>query len=89
MNLSFFYCHSSEVEWQKNGKLLDKAQQNFDILITIDQNMSYQQTIAKFSISLIALKADSNRYQDLIRFVDPAVKVIKNFKPGKFYTVSL
>ncbi len=90
-NETFLVSTVTHQKWNgiKNGKLLEKAQQDFDILITIDQNMSYQQTIAKFSIALIALKADSNRYQDLIQFVDPTVKIIKNFKPGRFYSVSL
>ncbi|MBP3193058.1 DUF5615 family PIN-like protein [Natronogracilivirga saccharolytica] len=73
----------------KNGKLLELAQENFDIFITIDQNIPYQQTVSKFSIALIALQAKSNRYNDLLPFLEPTVKIIKNCKPGKSYTVSI
>ena len=73
----------------KNGKLLELAQLSFDILITIDQNIPYQQSLSSFSIALIALQASSNRYKDLLPFVDPTEKLIKNYKPGRFYTVSI
>ncbi len=88
---SLFVSTVTQEKWNgiKNGKLLDKAQQSFDILITIDQSMSYQHSIQKFNIALIALKSKSNRYKDLVEFVAPAVEVIKNFKEGSFYSVSI
>ena len=73
----------------KNGKLLELAQLDFDIFITIDQNMPYQQSLSSFSIALIALQASSNRYNDLLPFIELTVKLINNCKPGRFYTVSI
>lgn len=40
----------------KNGDLLEKAQQEFDVFVTIDQNLPYQQEISKYSIAIILLK---------------------------------
>ncbi|MDI6402273.1 hypothetical protein QLX67_09715 [Balneolaceae bacterium ANBcel3] len=73
----------------KNGELLELAQARFDFFITIDQNIAYQQTISRFYLVVIALQAKSNRYNDLLPFVDPTVKLIKKSKPGTFYTVSV
>lgn len=71
----------------KNGTLLEKAQTDFDVFITIDQNLSYQQELSKYYIAVIALKAKSNRYKDLLKFVEPASEIITGAENSKFYTV--
>ena len=71
----------------KNGKLLKKAQQEFDVFITIDQNLPYQQELSKYSIAVIALKAKSNRYKDLLAFIKSASEAIKNAEAGTFYEI--
>ena len=79
----------SSLRWTgiKNGRLLSLAQQQFDIFVTIDQNLLYQQELSNYSIAVIALKARSNRYQDLLKFVEPASEKIKSAESGKFYEV--
>ena len=38
----------------KNGKLLEAAEQmNFDVLLTIDKNLSNQQKITNFNLTLV------------------------------------
>ena len=71
----------------KNGKLLEKAQQEFEVFVTIDQNLSYQQILSKYSIAVVALKARSNRYKDLLGFVEPASEIIKTAEKSKFYEI--
>lgn len=71
----------------KNGKLLTKAQQQFDIFITIDQNLPYQQVLSSFSIAIIILKAPSNRYEDLLSFVKPASEIIDSAETGRLYEI--
>lgn len=73
----------------KNGELLEKAQKEFDVFVTLDQNLSYQQNFSKYAITIVVLKAVSNRYKDLLEFVEPACQVIKNFKGEKFYEINL
>jgi len=72
----------------KNGKLLEIAQKEFEIFVTIDQSLSYQQKLSKYSIAVIALKAKSNRYNDLLEFIQPASEVIKTAEAGKFYEIA-
>ena len=71
----------------KNGDLLDKAQQEFDVFITIDQNISYQQDLTKYSLAVVALKAQSNRYEDLLAFVKASSDAIKNAKEGTYSAI--
>ena|SRR5438067_10710114 len=49
----------------QNGELLKKATDaGFEVLITMDSNMVYQQNITKLSIAVVALRAVSNRLAD-------------------------
>lgn len=71
----------------KNGKLLEICQKEFDVFVTIDQNLPYQQDLKKYTIAIIALKSKSNRYKDLLDFVEPACEKIHTAKTGKFYEI--
>jgi len=49
-----------------NGELLREAvSQDFDVLITIDQNILYQQNISQFDLALIVLRSKPCRYTQL------------------------
>lgn len=49
----------------KNGALLTLAEQEFDVFITVDRNLSFQQNLPKFNIAVLVLHASSNRLEDL------------------------
>lgn len=72
----------------KNGKLLSQAQQQFDVFVTIDQSLSYQQVLSSFSIAVVVLKPTSNRYGDLLKFVKPASEIIESAEAGKLYEIA-
>jgi|SRR5690625_2766657 len=72
----------------KNGALLTQAQQQFDVFVTIDQNLPYQQALSTYSIAVIVLKATSNRYRDLLEFVKPASEIIESAQIGKLYEIT-
>jgi hypothetical protein len=44
----------------KNGELLGRAEPEFDIFITTDQNMSYQQNLAGRRISILELSTNDS-----------------------------
>lgn len=73
----------------KNGKLLSQAQREFDVFVTIDKQLRYQQELSKYALAVVALKAKSNRYKDLLGFVEPAAKIIQSAESGQFYGVAL
>ncbi|WP_028954374.1 DUF5615 family PIN-like protein [Synechocystis sp. PCC 7509] len=56
-----------QMKWAgiKNGELLALAQAEFDVFITVDQNLSFQQNLSQFDIAVIVLQASSNRLADL------------------------
>ena len=49
----------------KNGELLRAAQADFDVLVTADQNMQYQQNPNTLPIPVVVLTANSNRLESL------------------------
>jgi hypothetical protein len=49
----------------KNGQLLTLAEAEFDVFITVDRNLSFQQNLPQFEIAVIVLHAVSNRLADL------------------------
>jgi hypothetical protein len=68
----------------KNGALLAKAISNgFDVLVTMDNGVEYQQNIAKVALAVIVLEAPSNDMDDLSLLIPKLRKAIKKAKPGK------
>lgn len=48
-----------------NGKLLALAAAEFDVFVTVDRNLPFQQHLPKFDIAIVSLMAKSNRLADL------------------------
>lgn len=45
----------------KNGKLLALAEAEFEVLLTVDQNLTYQQNLKSFKLGVLLLVARNNR----------------------------
>lgn len=78
-----------EMGWASltNRKLLSVAEKEFDVFITSDKNLSFQQAIPSTSIQVLLLKAKTNTYKDLIPLIEQLRSVIKAHKPGKFIEI--
>lgn len=72
----------------KNGELMTLAEAEFDVFITVDRNLAYQQNLPKFSIALIVLRATSNRYIDLKPFAPQVLENLKNVRSGEVIVLS-
>jgi predicted nuclease of predicted toxin-antitoxin system len=57
----------SDEGWKsvKNGRLLALAATKFDVFITADRNLEFQQNLAKLPVAVVVLVARKNRIQDL------------------------
>ena len=47
----------------KNGALLQRAAGEYDVLITSDRNLEYQQNLTRLQIAVVVLAATSNRIE--------------------------
>ena len=80
---------SPEMGWAglKNGKLLAEAEKHFDVFITVDRNLSFQQPVSKFRIAIVVLHAKSNRVEDLLPLVPQILRALTLFKPGHVFRI--
>ena len=72
----------------KNGKLLALAEKEFEIFLTVDSNLSFQQHLSNFNIAVVVLKARSNRLKDLREFVPEIFKSLPLAKKGEAVFIS-
>jgi len=70
-----------------NGALLDRAEAEFDVLVTLDANLSDQQNLAGRKIAIVILRARSNRLSDLSPHFPACVKALQSIKPGEIIYV--
>jgi Domain of unknown function (DUF5615) len=66
----------------KNGDLLALAAAHFDVFVTVDRNLSFQQNPATLPIAVIVLRAKTNRLGDLRPLVRGLLSSIESIKPG-------
>ena len=66
----------------KNGDLLALASQAFDVFVTVDRNLSFQQNLGNLPIAVVVLAARTNRLADLLRGIPDLLAAIKSAKPG-------
>ena len=66
-----------------NGKLLALAQVEFDVFVTVDRNLSFQQHLPKFAIAVILIHCKSNRVQDLLELLTDLLAAIPRAPVGE------
>ena len=71
----------------KNGKLLTLAEVEFDVFLTVDQNLKYQQNLKAFNIGVILLVARNNRLKTLLPLMPEAKEALENIRAGDFVRV--
>lgn len=71
----------------KNGALLRAADASFDVLITVDRNIPYQQNLGGLNIAIMILITKSNRYDDLKPRVPQALHALTSLLPGSVVRV--
>jgi predicted nuclease of predicted toxin-antitoxin system len=70
-----------------NGKLLKAASSDFDVLISGDQNMSYQQNANTLPMSVIVLIAKNNKLESFVPLVPKLFKVLDALDMPKFIQI--
>jgi|SRR6185437_5154706 len=88
--LSNHACSSvQELGWGgiKNGDLLRRAEDEFDLFITSDQNIRYQQNLAGRRIAILELSTnDVNRIQSASTLIQEALQRIQ---PNEFRQLTI
>jgi hypothetical protein len=80
-----------EAGWsgKKNGELLKLAESEYDVFLTLDKGVQYQQNLSDRRIGIVVVGALSNRIEDLIEHVPACLAVFDTIKAGQVVRVPL
>lgn len=71
-----------------NGDLLRSAEKDFDAFITMDRGIEYQQNLDDINLRVVLIRAQSNKYEDLLPLVPSIHDALERARPGEFARVS-
>jgi len=84
--LTGHFCTSVQrMGWSgiRNGELLEKLrQERFDVLITGDRNLQFQQNLPATGVAVIVLRAGSTRLAETLPLMPELQKLLPQTKPG-------
>jgi len=72
---------------KRNGELLALAEGRWDVLLTSDQNIKYQQNMTGRRISIVILCAKSNRMKDLLPLMPACAQTLLSVQAGSIVEV--
>lgn len=73
----------AEMKWagKKNGELLALAAKQFDVFLTADQNLVYQQNLERTSLGVLVFVVPDSRLETFEPLVPKALEALKNINP--------
>lgn len=78
-----------EAGWagKQNGELLTLAEAEFDVLVSLDTNLTYQQNLAGHRIGIVVLHCSSNRLDHLRQHFPSCASAVERSTPGEIIHV--
>jgi hypothetical protein len=73
----------------KNGPLLRRAAQEFDVFLTVDQGVEYQQNLVGVNLGVIVMLATSNDIDDLRPLMPRVREALSSVSPGILFKVKI
>ena len=80
----------TELGWSgvKNGKLMTLCVENgFEVLLTIDKNLAYQQNLNKYKIAIVVLNTITSKIEELSLFMPPFKEQASKFGFHQVYFI--
>ena len=72
----------------RSGRLLALAQEEFNVFLTADRNLSFQQNTTKFQIAVVVLVAGSTQLNKTLPLMPQVLALLPRLTPGQIATVS-
>jgi hypothetical protein len=72
---------------KENGELLGLTESAFEVLITVDQRIKYQQSLAGRNLAVVVLVARRNKIDFLRPLVPELERILTEIKPGELREV--
>ena len=67
----------------RNGELLRAAEQEFDVFVTMDRNLEYQQNLSVLDLAVVVLRARSNAYPVVAPQMSEVNEALPTIQPGE------
>lgn len=71
----------------KNGALLQAASNDFDVLVTVDKNIEYQQNPDKLPMTILILSVRNIRYESILPLLPRALESIESVSDNKIIKI--
>ena len=74
-----------EIGWSgvTNGRLLSLAAPKFDVFLTSDTNLEFQQNLSDQSLIIVVLFAPSNDIRVLVPLIPAVIEALADARPGQ------
>lgn len=78
-----------EMGWSgiKNGALLRLAESSFDVFVTLDRNLQYQQNLKATKFAIIVLKVADNRIEALHPLMSRVLNALEVIHAGELIQI--
>jgi hypothetical protein len=73
---------------KKNGELLKLVESDFEVFLTVDRNLRYQQNVASSSLKFVVLVAADNRFDSLAPLIPQVKAALAILAPGDVVEIS-
>ncbi len=79
-----------QMGWLRNddGSLLDRAKEHFEVLITTDKNLAFQQNVPRFNIAVVVLAGRSSRLRHLRELLPQLRRDLPFVRKGSIHRIS-
>ena len=72
----------------KNGELLAKSEESgYEVLLTVDKGIAYQQSVTGRKISVLVIRAKSNKLDDLLPHIPACLSALAKIQSGQVIQV--
>lgn len=87
----FFVRTVQEEDWTSfaNGELLVRAQSAFDVMLTADRRLQFQQNLTRFDIGIVVILTVSLRYRTIRVAIEAIRDALATVKPGEVIHVQV
>jgi predicted nuclease of predicted toxin-antitoxin system len=82
----------TEMGWNglKNGKLMAKCVENdFEILLTIDKNLTFQQNLKRYALAVVVLNSPSSKIEEIALYIPKFLEKIEEYEKENSYIIDI
>ena len=72
-----------------NGQLLGRAQDRFDVLLTADRRLQFQQNLSRFNIGVVVILTASLRYRHIRVAIEAIRDALASVESGRLLQVQV